>query len=43
MTCEDGGDDHVDSACILFEVPSESTESVGVTEKLSEYTRIPSP
>jgi Uma2 family endonuclease len=43
VTCEDGGDDHiVDAACVLFEVLSESTESVDVTEKLSEYTRIPS-
>jgi Uma2 family endonuclease len=39
----DGRDDHiVDAACVLFEVLSESTESVDVTEKLSEYTRIPS-
>ena len=43
VTCEDGSDDHiVDSACVLFEILSESTESVDVTEKLSEYTRIPS-
>ena len=43
VTCEQNNDDHmVDSACVLFEILSESTESVDVTEKLSEYTRIPS-
>ena len=43
VTCEESNDDHmVDAACVLFEILSESTESVDVTEKLSEYTRIPS-
>ena len=43
VTCEQNNDDHmVDAACVLFEILSESTESVDVTEKLSEHTRIPS-